>query len=30
MLANKRRWWKLDSIVGSMAIVEKIHKRDER
>ena len=24
------RWWELDNVVGSMAIVEKIYKRDER
>lgn len=26
----ERRWWKLDNIVGSMAIVEKIYKRSKR
>ena len=26
----ERRWWELDNIVGFMAIVEKIYKRDER
>ena len=24
------RWWKLDSVVGSMAIVEKVYKRSKR
>ena len=26
----ERRWWKLDNIVGFMAIIEKIYKRSKR
>ena len=29
-MENKRGWWELDNIVGSVAIIEKIYKRDER
>ena len=30
LFAIERRWWKLDNIVGSMAIVEKIYQRSKR
>ena len=26
----ERRWWELDNVVGSMAIVEKVYKRSKR